>query len=338
MPRICIVPVVDGLGGMATFRHKFEAGLARRGLEVTHNPAEPSEAILVIAGTRNLLPLWRARGRGARIVQRLDGLNWIHRKRHTGLRHFLRAEYGNFVLSLIRSRIATHILYQSDFSQRWWNERYGRVPARFFVVHNGVDLSEYRPDGRVPLPSGPKRLLVVEGNLGGGYDMGLANAVRLAEVLAERHNFSMELMVVGKITAAHQAAVQSRSRVPILWAGQVPHGQIPEIDRSAHLFFSADLNPACPNAVIEALACGLPVAAFDTGAMNELVLGDSGRLVPYGGDPWQLGQPDIPALAEAAAGILRDRGRFSAAARARAEDSLGLDKMMDGYLKALLEE
>ena len=338
MPRICIVPVVDGLGGMATFRYKFEAGLKTRGFEVTHNPAEPSEAILVIAGTRNLLPLWRARRRGARIVQRLDGLNWIHRKRHTGLRHFLRAEYGNFVLSLIRSRIATHILYQSDFSQRWWDERYGKVPAHFCVVHNGVDLSEYRPDGRVVLPSGPKRLLVVEGNLGGGYDMGLANAVRLAELLAERHNFSVELMVVGKITAAHQATVQARSRVPILWAGQVPHEQIPEIDRSAHLFFSADLNPACPNAVIEALACGLPVAAFDTGAMNELVLGDSGRLVPYGGDPWQLDQPDILSLAEAAAGIFRDRGRFSAAARARAEASLGLDKMMDGYLKALLEE
>ncbi len=110
------------------------------------------------------------------------------------------------------------------------------------------------------------------------------------------------------------------------------------MDRSAHLLFSADLNPACPNSVIEALACGLPVVAFDTGAMNELVLGDSGRLVPYGGDPWKLDQPDIPALAAAAAQVLHDRPRFSAAARAQAEKALGLDQMMDGYLKALLED
>jgi glycosyltransferase involved in cell wall biosynthesis len=72
--------------------------------------------------------------------------------------------------------------------------------------------------------------------------------------------------------------------------------------------------------------------------MNELVLGDSGRLVPYGGDPWKLDQPDIPALADAAAQVLKHRQQFSAAARSHAEAALGLDKMMDGYLKALLEE
>jgi glycosyltransferase involved in cell wall biosynthesis len=338
MPRICIVPAVAGIGGMASFRDKFEAGLGTRGFGVTHDPHDPSDAVLVIAGTRNLLPLWRARRPGLRIVQRLDGLNWIHRKRNTGLRHFMRAEYGNFVLSLIRSRIATHILYQSEFTRRWWDDKYGKVSVPCSVVHNGVDLSEYRPDGQEVLSTERYRLLVVEGSLGGGYDMGLENAIRLAEVLAETHAFPMELMVVGKITAGHKAAVQARSRVPILWAGVLPHEQIPGTDRSAHLLFSADLNPACPNSVIEALACGLPVVAFDTGAMNELVLGDSGRLVPYGGDPWKPDQPDIPALAVAAAEILHDRPRFSAAARAQAENALGLDRMMDGYLKALLED
>jgi glycosyltransferase involved in cell wall biosynthesis len=338
MPRICIVPVVDGIGGMSSFRSKFEAGLKSRGMQVTHDPADSSEAILVIAGTRYLLPLWRARRRGLRIVQRLDGLNWIHRKRNTGLRHFLRAEYGNFVLSLIRSRIATHILYQSEFSRRWWDDRYGKVPVPVSVVPNGVDLAEYRPDARSILPSEPCRLLVVEGSLGGGYDMGLTNAIRLAEVLADKYNFKMELMVVGRISAGHKAVVGSQTHVPILWAGLVPHEQIPGVDRSAHLLFSADLNPACPNSVIEALACGLPVVAFDTGAMNELVLGDSGRLVPYGGDPWKLDQPDIPALADAAAQILKHRQLFSAVARSHAEAALGLDKMMDGYLRALLED
>jgi len=307
-------------------------------MDVTHNPDDDPDAILVIGGTRHLLPLWRAKRRGVRIVQRLDGINWVHRKRNTGLKHFLRAEYGNFILSLIRRWVATRILYQSVFSKSWWEEWYGptRVPST--VIHNGVDLDVYSPDGAHQRPVDRYRLLVVEGSLGGGYDMGLDNAVQLTETLEERHDFPMELMVVGEISDEHQARVQARSKIPIIWAGKVSREQIPEIDRSAHLLFSADINPACPNSVIEALACGLPVATFDTGALNELVLGDSGRLVPYGSDLWNLEPPDIPSLAEASAEILRGQERFRKAARAQAEKELGLDKMVDAYLKFLLED
>jgi glycosyltransferase involved in cell wall biosynthesis len=175
----------------------------------------------------------------------------------------------------------------------------------------------------------------VEGSLGGGYDTGLTTAVRLAELLAEK-DLPIELMIVGRVAADLQAAARARSRVPLLWAGTVPRERIPFLDRSAHLLYSADLNAACPNSVIEALACGLPVAAFDTGALPELVSGDAGRVVPYGGDPWKLEPPDVPALAAAAAGILADGPRFRSAARARAEAAFGLDRMIERYLDVLL--
>lgn len=322
---------------MSTFREKFEAGLMARGISVTHNPADSADAVLVIAGTKNILPLLSARRRGARIVQRLDGINWIHRRRRTGWRHFLRAEYGNLILSQIRAKVASRVVYQSEFTRQWWEEWFGETKVPFSVVHNGVDLTVYSPQGQAEEASQRCRLLVVEGNLGGGYDMGLESAIRLAELLAEDHGFAMELMVVGKITQAQREAAQKRARIPIVWMGPVAHERIPAINRSAQLLFSSDLNPACPNSVIEALACGLPVVAFDTGAVKELMVGDAGRVVPYGGDPWKLDPPDIPALAAAAAEILRDRKRFSAAARSHAEAALGLDDMMNGYLKVLLE-
>lgn len=337
MARIGIVPAVDGIGGMAAFRRKFEAGLKDRGIDVTHDPDQGCDSLLVIAGTRHIMPLWRARRRGTRIVQRLDGINWVHKRRRTGMRHFLRAEYGNLILSFIRARVATHIVYQSEFTRRWWNDWYGTRPQGSSVVHNGVDLTEYEPSGPGERPADRLRLLVVEGNLGGGYDMGLENAVDLAAVLQAEHGLNVEVTVVGRAAEAQRTAVQARRAVAISWAGAVPPQRIPEIDRSAHVLFSADLNAACPNSVIEALACGLPVAAFDTGALNELVIGDAGRLVPYGADPWRLQRPDIPSLATATAEILRDQPRFRRAARLQAEKSLGLDKMIDGYLKALLE-
>jgi glycosyltransferase involved in cell wall biosynthesis len=336
MARICITPAVDVLGGMTSFRLKFEAGLQARGIEVTHDLSQPADSILLIAGTRNLLPLWKARQRGTRIVQRLDGINWVHRKRDTGLKHYLRAEYGNFILSFIRKRIATKIIYQSKFSKDWWEDWYGIPHASSTVIHNGVDLDAYSPDRSASPTYPPYKLLMVEANLGDGYDMGLDNAIQLAETLNTKHNLPLELIVVGRIGDEHKSQVQSHARVPINWMGVVVPERIPEIDRSVHVLFSADLNPACPNSVIEALACGLPVVAFDTGALNELVLNDSGRLVPYGGDPWGIEQPDVPALADAAAEILKDQARFRKNAHTQAESALGLDKMVDDYIKFLL--
>jgi len=147
----------------------------------------------------------------------------------------------------------------------------------------------------------------------------------------------VELMVVGRVAESLRQRTDQSARVPIIWSGMVPAERIPEIDRSAHVLFSADLHPACPNAVIEALACGLPVVAFDTGALPELVSGDAGRLVDYGGDPWKLEPADIPGLARATQEILENQHRFSNAARQRAEHSFGLDSMIDGYLAAIEE-
>ena len=46
---------------------------------------------------------------------------------------------------------------------------------------------------------------------------------------------------------------------------------------------------------MEALACGMPVVSFDTGALPELVTQDAGRVVAYGADAWRLEPPDIAA-------------------------------------------
>jgi glycosyltransferase involved in cell wall biosynthesis len=336
MPKICITPRADGLAGVASFRLKFEDGLRARGVDVIYDLSQSADATLILAGTRHLPPLWTARSRGGRIVQRLDGINWVHKKRNTGLKHYLRAEYGNLNLSLIRSRIATKIIYQSEFSRKWWEDWYGKTHVSSSVIHNGVDLNAYSV-GRDNIPSYPPyKLLLVEGSLGGGYEMGLDNAIRLTEILQEKHKLPVELVVVGKMTDEHKKHIRSKTTISINWVGSVPREQIPEIDRSAHIFFSADLNAACPNSVIEALACGLPVVSFDTGALNELVTGDSGRVVPYGGDPWNIDLPDVESLADASAEVLLNQPLFRKSAREQAEKNLGLDTMVDKYLEVLL--
>jgi glycosyltransferase involved in cell wall biosynthesis len=138
---------------------------------------------------------------------------------------------------------------------------------------------------------------------------------------------------VDEVQKAHWAG---KTKLPINWAGVLPNDQIPALNRSAHMLYSSDINAACPNSVIEALACGLPVLAFDTGALSELVTSACGRVVPYGGDPWQLDPPDISALTAGATEIL-DAPQLRAGARTRAEQAFGLDRMVDAYIEAFSE-
>ena len=334
MPQICIMPRVEGLAGVASFRLKFENGLRARGVDVTYDPSGHPDAVLVLAGTRRLLPLRKARTRGQRIVQRLDGINWVHRARWAGLRYTVRAIYRNANLSFIRARFVEHVIYQSQFIKGWWEDWYGpaRVPSS--VILNGVDLNGYTPNGLHERPSNHYRLLVVEGSLAGGLDSGLHNAVNLANALSQK--YKIELLIVGRVDTRTQNKFNRQTTFRIKFMNTIPREHIPWLMRSSHLLFSAEVNPPCPNSVIEALSCGLPVIGFDTGSLSEIVRGDAGRLAPYGGNQWKLEKPDIPALVNAAVEVLEDQARFRNSARARAESVFGLDKMVDEYLKVLL--
>lgn len=334
MPRICIFPRVEGLGGVTSFRLKFEQGLRARGVDVTYDLYESSDAVLVLAGTKNLLRLWQARSRGRRIVQRLDGVNWVHRVRWAGSRYTLRAIYGNWNLSFIRARIANQVIYQSRFVKGWWEDWYGAARVPSSVILNGVDLNQYSPNGAHERPTDFYRLLVVEGSLAGGLDSGLFYAVELARQLSKKHK--IELVIVGRVDPSGKKKLQEQRDFKIRFIDSMPREEIPFLERSSHLLFSAEVNPPCPNSVIEAMACGLPVIGFDTGSLSELVQGDAGRLVAHGANPWKLEPPDVPSLAEAAVEVLQDNERFRKSARARAESVFGLDTMVDEYLKVLL--
>jgi glycosyltransferase involved in cell wall biosynthesis len=332
---------------MVSFLEKLARGLVSRGIKPCYDLRDfPYDAVLVIGGTRQIKALWELRRRGVRIVQRLDGMNWVHRVRKTGLQHYLRAEYGNLVLRLIRGHLADAVVYQSQFARRWWERAQGSVEAPNRVVYNGVDLNVFQPDETQSPPQDRVRVLMVEASIMGGYETGLEHGIGFAKALGHQahshNNTRIELMIVGRVVPKTRFQLEQHlttargERLILSWAGLVPGERIPEIDRSAHMLYAADIHAACPNSVIEAMACGTPVVGFDTGALPEIVTSASGQIVPYGSNAWRLETPDISALAVAATHILGDHSRYQAAARARAEARFGLDRMVDGYLQVLL--
>lgn len=333
---ICILPHKLGLGGPASFQSAMISVLKQRGVAVTYDPSDPAvSAILLIGAAKRLDAVKRAQKAGIRVVQRLNGMNWVHRKKFTGVRHFIKAEFGNIKLSYVR-RMADRIVYQSDFSRDWWNRVYGQLSTPQVTIHNGVDLGLFSP-GEPNLPRDHYRILLVEGHLGGGYEQGLITGIQLIRLLNQRMDKPVELMVVGDVPKNLRLQAESMGE-KITWCGVIKHELIPEIHRSAHLLFSADINASCPNSVIEAMACGLPVIGFETGAMKELVTAEAGRITCYGGNVWNLDPPDVYALADAGREVILQRDLLRDGARRHAERNFDIERVVDCYLEVLFGE
>ena len=331
---ICILPRKMGLGGPNSFQSGLIEVLHQRGYRVSHNPQDPANSvILVIGGTKHVADLRRAQRLGVRVVQRLNGMNWVHRQKFTGVRHFIKAEIGNLSLSTVR-RLADRVVYQSGFARSWWERVRGKINSPQAVIYNGVDLDLFSP-GSENSPEDHYRVLLVEGHHGGGYEQGLITAVKLVGLLNQRLEKRVKLSVVGDVPEKLRQQADGMGE-KIDWRGVVSHEEIPSIDCSAHVLFASDINAACPNSVIEAMACGLPVVAYDTGSLPELVKNGSGKLARYGADVWKLEPPDIYALADAAQAILQDHQTFSAAARRHAAENFDINRIVDRYLEILL--
>lgn len=132
-----------------------------------------------------------------------------------------------------------------------------------------------------------------------------------------------ETMRVAVIGDGPQAAELRRRFPQVTWLGHVPNGQVPTMLAQARLFFHAGRRDYFPRAIPEAMACGLPVVAFDDRIGTDVIPPDCGLLVGDGdyrrrvaallADPDQLDAMGSAARAHAVA----THGRRSSQAACR---------------------
>jgi glycosyltransferase involved in cell wall biosynthesis len=325
------------VGGPASFNEKLARGLQKRGVEVTYDlDSSNLSAVLVIAGTRHMGTLAALKRKGIPVIQRLDGMNWVHRKHFTGLRHYLRSEANNWILREIRSKYADRVIYQSEFSRDWWNRVYGSKDLPNSVIYNGVDLNRFFPGETIIRDNPNLSVMVVEGHIKNGLELGLRNVIRALDAFHTKNGRPIELHVTGEVPQQIRLKLLQQTSIAVIWDGILSRDVIPLQLRKADLFFSAELNPPCPNSVIEALASGLPVAAYDSGAIRELVPEDSGIISKYGGNIWNLEDADADLMVRQLSEKLENLADLSRNARITAEKMFGLDQMVDKYLAVLM--
>jgi len=179
--------------------------------------------------------------------------------------------------------------------------------ASIHVIPNGVDLERFRPAPPRQEP-GPLRLLTV-GRLSETKRVHL-----LIDTVAALHrqDCHVQLTVVGG-GGLHESLQQQVHRLgldqQVSFKGPCERETMPDLYRSHDLYVSATMQEGMSNAMLEAMASGLPIVTTPCEGLEELIQAN-GRVV----------KPTH--LTEAVAALAGDpllRGRMALAARARAE-------------------
>jgi glycosyltransferase involved in cell wall biosynthesis len=196
--------------------------------------------------------------------------------------------------------------------------------ASIQVIPNGVELAAFKAPQREWTPA---RMLFV-GRL--VYQKGLDV---LFEALGGLKEVAWKLTIVGdgpRRGWLKERAAQLGLGERIAFVGWLEREQLPEVFAEANLFVYPSRHEGMPNALLEAMASGLPAVATQIAGNEELVVeGETGRLVPV---------EDAQSLRAALAGMLEDgekRKRMGAAGRLRVERDYGWQRVAEDYLELL---
>jgi glycosyltransferase involved in cell wall biosynthesis len=218
---------------------------------------------------------------------------------------------------------ADHVFYQSEFCRLSADRFLGVRKGPWEVLYNPVDISIFTPTA----PPDPGQLVML---LGGSQYQAYRVATAI-NVLAEVMRFRPEasLYVTGRLSWSDEAQA---ARMALNWArergvqdrvsflGPYNQSEAPTIFRRAHVLLHTKYNDPCPGAVIEAMACGVPVVYSASGGVPELVGKDAGIGISVDLNWDRDIPPDARAMAEAVLEVARHRKEFSHAARQRAEE------------------
>lgn len=216
---------------------------------------------------------------------------------------------------------AAHVVVANSRAAREQVVREGVAPERTRLIPNGVELK--RPQAGVREHRAIRRILMVA-NLRAekGHDV-LIDAA--PAILAGQPDAEIWLAGDGPMRDALAARAEARGVAErVRFLGQ--SDAVPALLDASDLFVLPSRSEAFPNAVIEAMAAGLPVIASRVGGIPELVAdGVSGVLVPAG---------DAAALARAVLDLM-DRpelaARLGRAARADVERRFSFERMVADF-------
>ena len=224
--------------------------------------------------------------------------------------------------SRVLVRMTTCLFTVSEQSRRMLVAKWGWPEERVRVIPNGVDTGRFRPLG-IPKDTG-RTVVGTVGNL--RLVKNHALLLRACAALTEE-GIDLELRIAGDgperanlLAAAESFGFADRLRL----FGRTE--DVPEFLNRLDVFALTSDSEQHPNALNEAMACGIPSVATRVGCVEELLdNGHCGPIVPPG---------DAECLVAALGRLIREpeqARQWAAAARERVQQHYSMSQMLEAY-------
>ena len=221
---------------------------------------------------------------------------------------------------------ASHVFYQSEFCRACAERFLGARKGPSEILYNGVDTERFVP--APPREAAKPFTFLLTGRISRSTAHRLESSVA-GLAAARKGGLDCALQVAGGVDK--DVFSETRSLIDQLglaehvrFSGSYAYAQAPAIYQSADAYLMTKHNDPCPNAVLEALAVGLPVLYSASGGVPELVGDDAGVGVPVAQTFDYAAMPDALDLARGMETIMQRRDEMALNARRRAVERFSL--------------
>jgi glycosyltransferase involved in cell wall biosynthesis len=225
-----------------------------------------------------------------------------------------------------------HIIYQSKFSKEICDKHLYRRDQNFSIIHNGTNINFFSPNYNNTRKS--TRIVI----LGKHYPKHLNLAIEIfSEVIK---TIDAELVIIGPMRNGvdgvqnyiNSLNLQNDILNKVKCLGICSYEELPELLSSSDLLLHVKIGDWCPNAVLEAMASGLPVVCPSWGGTKELV-GEAGIIV--NGPEWDVNNDLIEGMVDGVLDVSRELDFYKKLARKRVEKEFNIENISKQYLDVL---
>ncbi len=328
--KIFIPFKIRDTGGTSTFAQKFRKGLEQRGHEAFFE-FRPDYDILFVIIQCNPLYLLHAKWHKKKIIHRLDGVYyWSVTKWKYPLL--------NLAPKLIHRFSSDFTVYQSHYSKYCAEKFLGRKRGeKYSIIYNGVDINLFSPEGEKidNLRDNPNQKIFITASKFRRKDQ-IIPLIEALKIYKNKYNQTFKFLIIGDFSREVTDVPEKFKKVAYLkFLGKIKNEDLPKYERSADVFLMTHLNPPCPNNILEAMACGLPICGVNDGAMGEITTArKNSLLIDSQGDAFRKRRIyNTQKIADNLNILVKNAASFSSSSRQIAIEKFSLDTMIASYLE-----